>query len=145
MGERVGTEEQRRAISLLVAMLGDDVKPFELLAAHCASDGADAWVRTALAGVPSSRVPLATWEDLKRHSKRECAPDRIAVADAAAMAGLLRYCVSIAGALCDHGALVSSMPRADVERMLALIGPLLPDPWAEVFAQALSRARAVQV
>jgi len=124
------------AIPMLVALLGDEVQPFELLAARCAmEDGAD-WATRALSSVSPAEQPREVWSALKNRCKAECVPARLSSGDPDALAALLRYCAALAGALRDQGELLSSTPSHEIQRMLALVGPFLPAPWDEVFARA---------
>ncbi len=126
-------------LPLLVAMLGDDVQPFELLAARAAQRAGREWAGAILGEAPASPLPLDAWLAMKNQAKRSFSRHGLAQGDDEALGAFLKYLAAIAGARRDHGASITEMSAEEVGRALGLVGPYLPEPWRACFA----RARAV--
>ncbi len=128
------------AVSLLVAMLGDEVLPAELLAARVVAPDGLAWASNVLAAMPPANADLYAWNDVKRESKRAFSRRELAEGNDRALAAFLGYLAAIAGAWCSHGVSITEMDSDQVVRALELVGAHLPSPWRECFSQARQRA-----
>lgn len=52
------------------------------------------------------------------------------------LAPMLGYFMALASAMAHHNALISSVPRSEIEGVLLDLACVLPDPWAELFCKA---------
>lgn len=130
-------------IRLLAAVLGDDARPVELLAARCSSPDGAQWCTRVLQELNPRPASCQAWREVKDSAKGRMKVHSKVGSDDASAADHLRYCIAIAGALAQFGESISATQPANVQHMINLIGPLLPEPWNGMFKAASVRMKAL--
>lgn len=133
---KLGLTEPRRPIDDLIERLSraDGATWFQALCQRPPLSSLNA-LGSAGEGMIQGRASVAQLTELKEAGKqllREPGPE-------ARLTGMAAYFLAVGAALANHGALICSRPRAELDPVLLDLATVLPGPWSDMLCRATMR------
>lgn len=143
----LGGSDAENAIAARLLKLGvrGPTRPVDRLIERLSRTDRGVWLDDAIREVSGSSTetvsvltltpstPLGSIRALKDRCKRQAAKG---LPGQEPLEPMLGYFIALAAAMAHHGALISSVPRSEIEGVLLDLACVLPDPWADLFCRA---------